>query len=170
MTKRRVLELTDQVRTLLLKLHILDDCFSDLTIDARQIRDVEEALNCKFPDPIIALFASKADGLLERGGVRIEDVYDNTNRAHEFGHSKDMVAIGRDPDDLCFYCVSRNPPGKTNPGVTDCDNLDGSAKFYSLTEWLEYLIEREVECLERPEPEVDEATLADFALTVYEVK
>jgi hypothetical protein len=143
MSGPRTLNLSENLRQQLIRLRKLSEVTDSADISSEQIESVEDALNCEFPDSIIALFANGDDGLYEQRGVKIEDVFDNTKRAHKIGHPKDMVAIGCHPDEHCFYCVSKQPPNQSNPGITEYDNFDGSSSFYSLTEWLKELLEED---------------------------
>ena len=161
MLQSRPLELSDDVRRLLLKLRKLSNVTADPTISADQIRSVEEELGCTFPDPIMATFANGDDALYEQHGVKIEDVVSNTTRAHEIGHPRDKIAIGCHPDDHCFYCVAKQPPSSTNPGITEYDNFDGSSRFFSLLEWLDQLVADEIDFKET-NPTVTDEELNDF--------
>ena len=161
MLQSRPLELSDDVRRLLLKLRKLSNVTADPAISANQIRSVEEELGCTFPDPVVAAFANGDDALYEQYGVKIEDVVCNTTRAHGIGHPVEKIAIGCHPDDHCFYCVAKQSPSPTNPGITEYDNFDGSSRFFTLLEWLGQLVADEIDFKET-NPTVTDDELNDF--------
>src|SRR5271170_3825329 len=107
--KPRALVLTDRVKTVLVRLHLMENLPLAVDVETLVVAEVEAALECRFPDDVLALFGSNADGLREDHGIDLTQVVENTRHAHERGCPKNLVAIGRQPDGLAFYCVESAP-------------------------------------------------------------
>lgn len=156
----RELSVPDTIADLLIKLRLLTDTTKAPLLDLSAVTSLENALKCVLPEVVLALFANGDDQLFDWCGIDLEEAYDHTLEAHCKGLSKDLIVIGRHPDDHCYYCVPRQSKRDAVPGITVYENFDQSTGWHSLDEWLTQLIE---ECdFDERNPEVTDAMREEF--------
>jgi hypothetical protein len=147
----RLLDPSERVRRALVALHLLEEMPLVAEVSAALVESVEEATGCRFQDDVLVLLASRCDGLAESRGVSLEHVVPNTRQARARGCPEDLVAIGRHPDGLAYYCVERHPKDVV---IHELDNLSRSVERETpLTEWLEELVASRRELLSEGDDE-----------------
>jgi hypothetical protein len=147
----RPLALSDAVKRAVVALHLVDGIPLTAEIDASLVESVEVATGCRFADDVLVLLVSRSDGLEENGGLALARVVENTRQARARGCPADLVAIGRHPDGLAYYCVERNPGEVV---IHEFDNRSRTVeRETSLADWLEAILEDRREFLSEGDDE-----------------
>jgi len=142
------LEISEELRRLLAEWRAVDGSRKAPRFNAQLVKDVDDAIESRVPDPVVALWTCPFDDLLEYE-IDAARLVDNAADAHTRGVPHDYIAFGRHPDDHAFYCYnSRIEPLGGSLYVTEFDNLDGSStSVMKLEEWLANLLESRREFL-----------------------
>jgi hypothetical protein len=143
----RTLDVSDAVKTALVRLRRLEGVTTPPHLDLRAVADVEAELACELSDDVLSALAADVDDLRENAGMVLAEVVGKTRAAYRRGCSKDLVAIGRHPDGLAYYCVRRRAERDRGTQLIDFDTQDQSASPTSLQHWLETRVEARVEFL-----------------------
>ncbi len=139
-------------------LHRFDRIEKPPEVELDLVAQVEEVLNCRLPDEIIACFA---DDVLENDGFILGEIVDNTTYARKRRHPRDLIAVGRQ-ELLAFYCISGDCMRHDPVQIIDCDNLDGSLNWYDLSVWLEERVESSKEFFLESATDDEHAKLAEW--------
>lgn len=134
-------------------------------LSAQSVAEVQDELTCEFPDAILALLANQ-DDTLDEYGMSIAKICDLTAEAKDArACSKDRICIGRHPDGLAYYCVTRKSKiAPRDPFIYDIDTLDGSENGRPLSEWLADRLETLREIQGEDFPELRDYTPTDAEL------
>jgi len=139
--RARPLELSRRTERALVTLGLLEDRVVDGELEVVPVREVEEALDCRFSDEILGLFsASHLDAIGREAGIALSEVVETTERARGQGLSDDWIAIGR-LDDERFVSVPEEPD-ETTAELLVYDSADQGKTGLSVPRWLEDRIAR----------------------------
>ena len=105
-------------------------------LEAERVSAVEAALGCVFADDVLAVMATDVDELREQSLIDLARVVRWTQEARRRGCPDDLVAIGRHPDGIAFYCVNSRATEDEPVGLHDFDNLDHHVSVQPLADWL----------------------------------
>ncbi len=163
------LEISEPLRRILAEFRSVAGGRKAPKFEAQLVTDVEDALESRVPDPVVALWTSPVDELL---GLEISTAYivDNTADAHSRGVPSEYIAFARHPDDHAFYCYSSREQALAGVVyVTEWDNLDNaSSNVMKLEDWLGEELERHRELL--AEGDAKEQKRADAQPTPTQLK
>lgn len=139
----RLLVVDDQVRRALVTLRLLED--EPLPVSAlggREVTAIEKEYGCVLPDAVLAAFAANVDALGDDAEMGLDDVFAHTQAARRAGCGQELIAIGRHPDGLAYYCIERRADWTDHPVVLhDFDTADGSVNRQGFGDWLEERVE-----------------------------
>lgn len=126
------------VRRALVTLRLLEaDPLPPVGLPGRAVEALEVELRGVLPDDVLAAFAANTDELGEQAEMDLSEVLDHTRDVHSRGCAKDLIAVGRHPDGLAFYCIERRTNWEDHPVVLRIfDALDRSTSLQAFGEWL----------------------------------
>ncbi len=161
----RLLEVDDGIRAALVTLRLLEaDPLPPKDLSAREVESVEQEYGCVLPDPILAAFAANTDELGEQAEMDLPDVVAHTQEAYGRGCPRDLIAVGRQPDGLAYYCIERRADWDGHPVVLRIfDSQDHSISVHPLAAWLDERVEACRESLQ--EGDADDRARAELEPT-----
>jgi hypothetical protein len=127
----------------------------DRPISLEAVESCEEAVGGWLTDEALALLTSETDALDDVHEMRLSMVGAHTERAHDLGLSKGLIAIGRGGH--VWYCVPRRPEDEDRTKLIAFDDGDRSEHRVDLVRWLTERVEERLDDLE-----VDEAVQAEL--------
>ena len=172
--RARILEPSRRVKRALVTLRELEGLDRlEADLDPERLEDVEEAVEARFPDEVLALLAANDLETLEEAGVSVDSVVEATDRARAEGLMSQFVALGQ-IDEHTYLCAPREP-GEYVGEIFIFDARDESTTPTSVANWLgEHIDRRRAELREgepaeqtRAEYEAGEVEVAKLELALY---
>jgi hypothetical protein len=105
------------------------------TLDVDRLIDVELAVNHRFADDMLAVFASGIPLLQQEYDLRLAQVVGHTGTLRALGIRGDRIGVGATGGGV-FYCVEKCSRARTEAVLIELDSERGSSVEHDLAQWL----------------------------------
>lgn len=129
------LEVSAPIRRQIVRIHLLEGTEPETSLDADQVRAVEEELGVRIPDDILAIMTSGSKLFCQTRKMRIELVREHQRAVEESEGPTDVFAVGEQPDKYGYYVVEND--WEVPPFLLEYDAAQRSLSPWALENWME---------------------------------